>query len=320
MPGWRRVRRGRGFSYVDERGIALTDGDVARVKELVIPPAWDDVWICPLPQGHVQAVGTDDAGRRQYLYHPDWRVQRDLAKYEHMEGFARALVRRRGRVRRELDGSLELTEVAAATFGLLDLGTFRIGSEQYADDDGGHGLTTLEKQHVVLNGTGVDFRYLGKSGQQIDVTVRDARIVEVLRRLRARRSGGERLLAYRSGRRWHDLTPGDVNDYIRESLGGDFTAKDFRTWRANVVAAWCLSEADASTKTSRKRAVTHAMRTVSEHLGNTAAVARSSYVDPRLVDLFEDGITVAGTYRAVRPGAAVNRALERSVIRLLRRA
>ena len=321
MPGWRRLRRGRGFSFVDEHGDALAPCDVDRVKALVIPPAWTDVWICPVPNGHLQAVGTDDAGRRQYLYHPDWRVKRDREKFEHMEQFARALVRRRRDVRQDLRGDgFEATRVCAAVFSLLDLGTFRIGSDRYADDDGGHGLTTLERSHVRIADGVAHFRYVAKAGQQVDVSVRDAQVVAVLAGLRRRRGVDDRLLAHRVGRRWHALGPQDVNDYIRERLVGEYTAKDFRTWRANVVAAWSLSESDASSAASRRRAVAQTMRTVSEHLGNTAAVARSSYVDPRIVDLFEDGITVAGTYRPPRPGAAVNRTLERSVIRLLRRA
>ncbi len=294
---------------------------MVRVKELVIPPAWTDVWICPLPNGHLQAVGTDAAGRRQYLYHPDWRVQRDVEKYEHMEQFAKALIRHRGRARRDLaGGELDLTTVAAATFGLLDLGMFRIGSDRYADDNGSYGLTTLEKSHVRPHGRGLEFSYVAKSGQEVEVTVRDARVVEVMSRLRARRSGGDRLLSYRIGRSWRPLTAEDVNAYVRETLEGDFTAKDFRTWRANVVAAWSMAGADAHTPTARKRSVAAAMRVVSEHLGNTPAVARSSYVDPRVIDLFEDGITVPGSYRGVRPGAAVNRTLEKSVLRMLRRA
>lgn len=321
MPGWRRVRRGRGFGYVDEVGNALADLDVVRAQELVIPPAWSDVWICPMPNGHLQAVGTDAAGRRQYLYHPDWRVQRDMAKFEHMEGFAAALIRKRQQVRRDLGGDeLDFPRVAAATFGLLDLGMFRIGSDHYVEENGSYGLTTLEKSHVRPDGTGMQFAYVAKSGQEVEVTVRDKRVVEVLTALRNRRSGGDRLLAFRDGARWRNLTADDVNEYVRGSLGGEFTAKDFRTWRANVVAAWCLAESDATTKSARKKAVTATMKEVSEHLGNTPAVSRSSYVDPRVVDLFDDGVTVPAGSGRVRPGHAVNRTLETRVLRMLRRA
>ncbi len=319
MPGWRRLRRGRGFSYLDEYGNRLDDLHVVRIKELVIPPAWTDVWICPLPNGHLQAVGTDAAGRRQYLYHPDWRVQRDIEKFRHMEEFAAALIRRRPRVRRDLGGDdLGRERVLAAAVGLLDLGMFRIGSDQYAEDNGSYGLTTLEKQHVRPDGAGIAFEYAAKSGQQVEVTVRDRRVVEVLSALRARRSGPQRLMAYRDGADWRDVTAAEVNDYIRDTLEGEYTAKDFRTWRANVIAAWFLAEAPAASKTARTKSVSAAMRTVSEHLGNTPAVARSSYVDPRVVDLFGDGVTVEGTYRNIRPGHAVNRTLEKRVLALLR--
>jgi DNA topoisomerase IB len=321
MPGWRRVRRGRGFSYLDDTGQPLSELDVVRVKELVIPPAWIDVWICPLPHGHLQAVGTDAAGRRQYLYHPDWRVQRDLVKYEHMEHFARSLLKHRGAVRRDLGGdALDRTRVCAAVFGLLDLGMFRVGSDRYADDNGSHGLTTLEKSHVSPAPRGMDFDYPAKSGQTVQVTVRDARVVAVLAALRRRRGGGDRLVAFKENGRWRGLGAEDVNEYVKDSLGGDFTAKDFRTWRANVVAARSLAGVEATTKTARKRAVAATMREVSEHLGNTPAIARSSYVDPRVVDLFEDGVVVGGGHRRVAPGAAVSRTLERSVLRLLKRA
>ncbi|MGA8851613.1 MAG: DNA topoisomerase IB [Aeromicrobium sp.] len=320
MPGWRRLRRGRGFSYLDDTGEPLAELDVVRVKDLVIPPAWSDVWICPLPNGHLQAVGTDVAGRRQYLYHPDWRVKRDLEKYEHMEQFARALIRHRTTVRRDLGGdSLDRTRVCAAVFGLLDLGMFRVGSDRYADENGSHGLTTLERSHVTAVPRGIDFDYPAKSGQIVQVTVRDQRVVEVLAALKRRRSGGDRLIAFKEGGRWRGLGAEDVNEYVKDSLGGDFTAKNFRTWRANVVAARSLAVAEAVTPTARKRVIAATMREVSEHLGNTPAIARSSYVDPRVVDLFGDGIVVGGTHRRVAPGAPVSRTLERAVLRLLKR-
>lgn len=320
MPGWRRLRRGRGFSYLDDTGEPLADLDVVRVKELVIPPAWTDVWICPLPNGHLQAVGSDVAGRRQYLYHPDWRTQRDLEKFEHMERFARALLHHRAAARRDLGGdALDRARVCAAVFGLLDLGMFRVGSDRYADENGSHGLTTLERSHVTVGSRGVDFDYPAKSGQTVQVTVRDDRVAQVLASLRRRRSGGDRLVAFKEGGRWRDLDAGDVNEYVKDRLGGDYSAKDFRTWRANVIAARAFAGAQAATPTARKRSVSATMREVSEHLGNTPAIARSSYVDPRVVDMFDGGVVVGGTHRAVAPGAPVSRTLERSVLRLLER-
>ncbi len=320
MPGWSRVRHGRGFRYLDESGAALEPLDIDRCKLLVIPPAWTDVWICPIENGHLQAVGTDDAGRRQYLYHPDWRTRRDAEKFEHMERFARSLIRHRLAARRDLGGDPDRTTVSAAAFSLLDLGMFRIGSDRYTDEHGSYGLTTIEKDHVTRNGRGISFSFVAKSGQEVDVTVRDDRVGAVLDTLLRRRGGGDRLLAYKEGRRWRDLDADDVNGYVKDVLGEDFTAKDFRTWRGTVIAAHALSLSDASSKTARKRSIAAAMREVGDHLGNTPTVARGSYVDPRVVDLFDDGITVAAGHRSIAPGAPVSRTLERQVLRLLKRA
>jgi len=320
MPGWSRVRHGRGFRYLDEGGTALETVDIDRCKKLVIPPAWTEVWICPAENGHLQAVGTDDAGRRQYLYHPEWRTRRDAEKFLHMEQFARSLIRHRLAARRDLGGDLDLTTVSAAAFSLLDLGMFRIGSDRYKEENESYGLTTLEKEHVTRNGRGLTFSYTAKSGQEVDVTVRDDRVGAVLDALLRRRSGGERLLAFKDGRRWRDLVADDVNTYVKDVLGEDFSAKDFRTWRGTVIAAHALAKSDASSKTARKRSVAAAMREVGDHLGNTPTVARGSYVDPRVVDLFDDGITVAAGNRSIAPGAPVSRTLERQVLRLLKKA
>jgi DNA topoisomerase IB len=320
MPGWRRVRQGKGFRYLDEDGAPLPPLDRERCINLVIPPAWTDVWICPAENGHLQAVGTDDAGRRQYLYHPAWRERRDAEKFVHMERFARSLIRHRQVSRREIGTEPDLTTVSAVAFSLLDLGMFRVGSDRYVDENGSHGLTTVERDHVTPEGRGMTFCYPAKSGQEVEVTVRDDRVNAVLETLRRRRTGGDRLLAYKHAGRWRHLTADDVNLYVKDTLGPEFTAKDFRTWRGTVIAAHALALSDASTKTARKRSVAGAMREVSDHLGNTPAVARSSYVDPRVVDLFQDGITVAAGNRRIAPGAAVSRTLERQVLRLLRKA
>ncbi len=320
MPGWSRVRHGRGFRYLDESGTALETIDIDRCKKLVIPPAWTDVWICPVANGHLQAVGTDDAGRRQYLYHPDWRTRRDAEKFLHMEQFARSLIRHRLTARRDLGGELDLTTVSAAAFSLLDLGMFRIGSDRYTEVNESYGLTTLEKEHVTRNGRGLTFSYTAKSGQEVEVTVRDDRVGALLDRLLRRRSGGDRLFAYKDGRRWRNLDADDVNAYVKDVLGDDFSAKDFRTWRGTVIAAHALAKSDASSRSARKRSVAEAMREVGDHLGNTATVARGSYVDPRVVDLFNDGITVAAGNRSIAPGAPVSRTLERQVLRVLKRA
>ncbi|MEJ7633748.1 DNA topoisomerase IB [Aeromicrobium sp.] len=320
-PGWARVRHGRGFRYLDEDGGPLEPEQVERCKLLVIPPAWNPVWICAVDNGHLQAVGTDDAGRRQYIYHPDWRVRRDLEKYERMEGFATQLLKHRTTSRRDLSGEeLSLERVAATAFSLLDLGMFRIGSERYVEENGSYGLTTLQKRHVHGSGRGMTFAYAAKSGQEVEVTVRDERVRAVLEVLRRRRGGGDQLLAYKKERRWHGLGADDVNAYVKGLLGEHYTAKDFRTWRGTTIAALALARSDRSTPTRRKKAVAAAMREVSEHLGNTPAIARSSYVDPRVIDLFEDGVTVRADHRRIAPGARTSRTLERQVLRMLKRA
>jgi DNA topoisomerase-1 len=320
-PGWARVRHGRGFRYLDETGQPLAPEHVERCKLLVIPPAWTEVWICPAENGHLQAVGTDDAGRRQYIYHPYWRIRRDAEKYQRMEGFAASLLKHRGAARRALAGDeLSLERVSATAFSLLDLGMFRIGSDRYVEENGSFGLTTLEKQHVHPAGRGLSFAYAAKSGQMVDVTVRDERVQDVLETLRRRRGGSNRLLAYKDGRHWKDLDAGDVNTYVKSLLGEDYSAKDFRTWRGTSIAALSLARADASTAARRKKSIAAAMRDVSEHLGNTPAIARSSYVDPRVIDQFEDGTTISPDHRRVAPGARISRTLERDVLKLLRKA
>ncbi len=319
-PGWTRVRHGRGFRYLDDTGRPLAPEQVERCKLLVIPPAWDEVWICSVDNGHLQAVGTDDAGRKQYIYHPQWRERRDAEKFARMEGFGDSLLKHRAATRRELSGDdMDLRRVAATAFSLLDLGMFRIGSARYTEENGSFGLTTIEKQHVRPAGSGLAFAYAAKSGQEVDVTIRDQRVQDVLETLRRRRGGSTRLLAHRVGRRWKDLDAGDVNAYVKDVLGEDYSAKDFRTWRGTTIAALSLAGADGSTPTAIKKSVAAAMRDVSDHLGNTPAIARSSYVDPRIVELFGQGVTVRSAHRRVAPGAPTSRTLEREVLGLLRR-
>lgn len=318
MPGWTRVRHGRGFRYLDEHGEPLAAVDIERCKRLVIPPAWTEVWICPVERGHLQAVGTDDAGRRQYLYHPAWREHRDRQKFEAMEEFAESLLHRRRVVRRHLNsGDRSLRHAQATAVALLDLGVFRIGSDRYTEEYGSFGLTTVLREHVRRSSEGIVFGYTGKSGQAVDVTVRDERIVAALGPMLRRRSGGEELLAWHDRSSWRPVSAEDVNSYIKQVLGGDFSAKDFRTWRGTVIAALSLAQADASTARARKRAVPAAMREVADHLGNTPAVARSAYVDPRIVDLFAHGITVGAGHRMPEAGQSVAPSLEREVLAVL---
>jgi DNA topoisomerase I len=322
-PGWSRRRAGRGFVYLDEAGRRLPDDAVERIKGLVIPPAWTDVWICPWPNGHLQAVGTDDAGRRQYLYHPDWRTQRDAAKHVRVLQLGRALSKARERVLVDLGTQgMSLERACAVAVRLLDLGYFRIGNDVYAEEHGSFGLTTLQRRHVRKSGDALAFCFVGKSGVEHAITIDDPATVEAIDVMRHRRGGPEdRLLAWKDRGRWRGLDAGLVNDYVRQATGMDATAKDFRTWHATVIAAAALAESDepGDTKASRKRAVAATMREVAEYLGNTPALARSSYVDPRVVDEYEEGRTIAG---AVRRRAATpderQAALERAVLRLLK--
>ncbi|WP_151524493.1 DNA topoisomerase IB [Serinicoccus kebangsaanensis] len=319
-PGWTRRRSGRGFTYLDASGERLGAEDVARVKALVIPPAWEDVWICPHPRGHIQAVGTDDAGRRQYLYHPAWREKRDKLKFDRVLAAAARLPAARRRVARDLAREgMPVERAEAVAVRLLDLGYFRIGSDVYTDAHGSFGLTTLERRHVRARGDVLVFRFVGKSGVEHTVEIDDADVIAALDRMRRRRSG-DRLLAYQEDRRWVDLDAAAVNLYLDGLLGGELTAKDFRTWHATVLAATslALSHEDGTTTASRRRAVRAAVEEVAAYLGNTATVARSSYIDPRVIDLYEEGTTIAeAAQRRHRSPEARTRDLEKAVLEML---
>jgi DNA topoisomerase I len=294
--GLRRARRGKGFSFLDETGRRITNPEVIdRLRELAIPPAWQDVWICPDPFGHLQATGVDAAGRKQYLYHPRWREHRDRQKFEKMLRFAQSLPKLRKRVAADLTASEELTEkrVLACAVRLLDVGMFRVGSEQYAEDEHGVGLATLRKEHVSQEGEALVFDYPAKGGIRRVQAIVDPQSREIIRALKRRR-GGVELLAYRSGRRWCDVRSDEINDYLKRQMGEDFSAKDFRTWNATVMAAVVLGTDGraAATKTARKRATDRAVRAVAELLGNTPAVARRAYIDPRVLDRYLSGWTI----------------------------
>ena len=324
-PGWTRRRSGKGFVYLDQDGARLSGEDVERVKGLVIPPAWQDVWICPWPNGHLQAVGTDDAGRRQYLYHPHWRTQRDAAKHARVLEFGRVLSRAREQVILDLGTEgMSQDRACAVAVRLLDLGYFRIGNDVYAEENGSFGLTTMQRRHVRRQGDGLLFCFVGKSGVEHSVEIDDPATVAAIEVMRRRRAPAEEeLLAWKQGGRWHDLDSAQVNDYVRRATGMDATAKDFRTWHATVIAAASLaaSEEPGTTKASRKRAEVAAMKEVAEFLGNTPALARSSYVDPRVVDAYEEGRTIASAVRRkVATPAERQTILERAVLRLLREA
>jgi DNA topoisomerase I len=297
-PGIVRRRRGRGFEYLDADGERIDDHEaLERIRELVIPPAWKDVWICPSPDGHLQAVGTDAAGRRQYLYHPQWRARRDQQKFDEMLRFARALPGIRRKAATHLaDRGLTRNRVLACSVRLLDRGFFRVGGEDYAEEHGTYGLATMEKRHVTLGAGGLlVFDYVAKSGQERVQSVVDPEVYAVVKKLKRRR-GGPELLAFKDGRSWSDVRSDHINEYIKAISGEDFSAKDFRTWHGTVLAAVALAVSGraAASKTARERAISRAVKEVAHYLGNTPAVCRASYIDPRVFDRYRDGITVGG--------------------------
>ncbi len=296
-PGIRRLPCGRGFRFAGPDGRPVRDGELRRrIKALVIPPAWTDVWICPDPDGHIQATGLDAAGRRQYLYHRHWREQRDREKHERALAFGARLPAIRAAVERDIRlRGLCRARVIASAIRLIDLGFFRPGGTEYAEENGSFGLTTIRRGHVRCHGGQLLFEYPGKSGKQQECTVADSEVERVIKALRRRRKPDESLFAYLAGRQWHDLTAADINEYLQDVSGETFTAKDFRTWHATVLAAVALavSETAAATQPARKRAIVRAVREVAGYLGNTPAVARGSYIDPRVIDLYERGSTIS---------------------------
>jgi len=326
-PGIRRVRHGRGFRYLEEDGTPIEDREVVdRIRELSIPPAWEEVWICPHPRGHIQATGLDDAGRKQYLYHTAWREHRDREKYAAMERFARALPRMRAHTDDDLGRrGLVRERVLACSVRLLDLGFFRIGSERYAADNETYGLATLRKRHVRIERGVALFDYRAKGAKRHRQEIADPAIVPTVRALRTRDGGGYELLAYREGRGWVDVRAAEINEYLKQVMGGDYTAKDFRTWNATVLTAVELAGNghDAGTRAARKRAASAATRRVAAYLSNTPAVCRSAYIDPRVFDRYDSGETIRGSLKRIvagsEPGEFPDRErIERAVLRLLK--
>src|SRR5215218_6513165 len=305
-PGLTRRRHGRGFTYLDADGEAIRDPeDLGRIGELGIPPAWKDVWICPDPRGHLQATGIDAAGRKQYLYHPQWRTRRDQEKFDDMIAFARALPDLRAQVDEHLAATDQLSRerVLACAVRLLDRGFFRIGSEQYTVQNESFGLATMRKEHVTLDPEhhGMVFDYTAKSGQRRVQGVVDPAAFGVVSTLKRRRGGGPELLAFRNERGWSDVKSADINEYLKAVTGADFSAKDFRTWAATVLAAIALAVSGevAATATRRKRAVARAVKEVAHYLGNTPAVCRASYIDPRVIDAYNGGLIIRGVLEEI---------------------
>ena len=294
--GYRRVRTGRGFSYRDPDGHTVTDPDVRRrFDEMVIPPAWTDVWISPYENGHVLATGIDSAGRRQYVYHPSWRERMDRIKYDRALALAESLPTARRLVTLDLRRpEPDRQRALAAAFRMLDQGSLRVGSERYADEHGSRGLSTLLCAHAHVSGDDIELDFPAKSGQEWSSTIHDHDLARVIVGMK-RRGPNARLLSYRTeaGSPWQPLSAEEINEYVKERVGDEFTAKDFRTLHGTIATAIDLAETGAQTTASkRKKAISHAVNAASTVLGNTPTVARQSYIDPRLIDAYENGETI----------------------------
>ncbi|WP_125777537.1 DNA topoisomerase IB [Antribacter gilvus] len=282
-PGIRRKRQGRGFAYVDHEGRRVTDPDVlARIRSLVIPPAWTDVWICVDTTGHVQATGRDVKNRKQYLYHPRWREHRDAAKFHELVGFGEALVDLRKRVDEDLRSPrLSFEKVVATTVWLLDSTLVRVGNDEYVRTGESYGLTTLRNRHASVDGSEVRFRFNGKSGTPHDVVVEDRRVANIVRR--CRELPGQQLLQYVDGDEVRKVGSGDVNAYLSEATSADYTAKTFRTWGASALVLGHLRRQEPATQREHDAQRVEAVRLAAAHLHNTPAVCRKSYVHPAIL-------------------------------------
>ncbi|CRZ15691.1 DNA topoisomerase IB [Mycolicibacterium neworleansense] len=324
-PGLRRVRRGRGFQYRDADGAPVTDSvTLQRIDELVIPPAWKKVWICPHPNGHIQAVGTDVAGRRQYIYHSQWQDERAEEKFDRVLELSTTLVDWRAHIASDLRRrGLGRDRVLALGLRLLDLGYFRAGGDQYAEENNSFGIATLLRDHITIRSDAVEFDYPAKSGVRRTLLVEDPAVVRAVRSLQRSRGNGDRLLAYHHSSEWTEVHAQDLNLRFKEMVGADYTVKDLRTWHGTVLAAEAFVEADPPVDDKVvKRVESAVMREVAHSLGNTPAVTRSAYVDPRVVDAYRAGVTIAaGARRAARVRNSDKRQaiLEGSTARLIRK-
>jgi DNA topoisomerase-1 len=294
MPAIKREAAGHGFRYRYPTGDIVHEPEVlSRIKSLAIPPAWTDVWICPDPAGHLQATGRDDRGRKQHRYHRRWREVRDETKYGRMITFGKALPGIRKRVMRDLSlPGLSRNKVLAAVVRLLEVSLIRVGNQEYARDNDSFGLTTMRDRHVDVNGSTVRFHFRGKAGKWHEVDIRDRRLAKIVKS--CQELPGQELFQYvdDEGKR-QDVKSGDVNDYLREISGQDFTAKDFRTWAGTVLGAMALREFERfDSKTQAKKNIVQAIENVAQRLGNTPAVCRKCYVHPEIIDAYLDGTLV----------------------------
>ena len=292
--GWRRKGRKGRFRYYDSRGKQITDAaKLARIDELVIPPAWKDVWIAPRGTAKLQATGVDRAGRRQYLYHPEYRAQQEQEKFDKLVRFAERLPDLRKAMTKDLDGEpLSPEWVCALALRLINIGWFRVGTERYARTTRTFGITTLRKGHVSVRGSRITFKYRGKHRVLVRTAIVDEELADAMKQL-SKVPGGSRLFRYEIDGSFCNLTGAHLNDYIEEHMGDEFTAKDFRTWGGTLIAAIAFAEHDEpETETEAKKVVASVMRAVGAKLGNTPAIARSSYVSPAVVEQYLDGRTL----------------------------
>lgn len=301
QPGITRRRAGKGFSFRDPDGRRIAGrAEIKRLKALAIPPAWDEVWICPDPRGHLQATGRDARGRKQYRYHPKWHEARDAAKFDRVLAFGRALPKIRQAVSKRIGGDpLRRETVLAAVVRLLETTLVRVGNEEYARDNKSYGLTTLRERHVEVAGPELRLSFRGKGGKDHSVTLTDRRAVRIVRALQD--LPGQELFQYldEAGDRQR-IDSSDVNAFLKEIAGDDFTAKDFRTWAATVLAAWALGEfREIDSEAAARKNIVQAVERVARQLGNTPTVCRQSYIHPEVLDAYLDGSLVAALQRRI---------------------
>jgi DNA topoisomerase-1 len=318
MPGFRRIGTKKVFRYLDTQGhVIKSPGTLQRIQRLAIPPAWTNVWICPTAEGHLQAVGRDARGRKQYRYHPHWRETRDETKYDRMAAFGNALPKIRRRVARDLrEKQLTRNKVLATVVRLLETTFLRVGNKEYADQNGSFGLTTLRDRHVGVKGSQTSFYFRGKSGVKQSVDIRSASLAKIVRRLQDL-PGYELFQYYDDDGELRKLESADVNAYLREASGDDFTAKDFRTWAGTMLAAEALKGGEFSDSRQAQQNVMDAIASVASQLGNTAAVCRKCYIHPAILDGYVDG-SFASRFKAVSAHGGLT-AHEASVVSFLRR-
>jgi DNA topoisomerase I len=318
MPGFRRIGTKKVFRYLDTNGrVIKNESTLRRIQRLAIPPAWTDVWICPTGEGHLQAVGRDARGRKQYRYHPQWRQTRDETKYHRMAAFGQALPRLRRRVARDLrEKQLTRNKVLATIVRLLETTFIRVGNKEYTKQNDSYGLTTLRNRHVNIRGSQVQFYFRGKSGVKHTIDIQNASLAKIVRRLRDL-PGYELFQYYDENGELHAVGSADVNQYVREATGEDFTAKDFRTWAGTILAAEALEgSAAASTAKQAQKNVKAAIADVADRLGNTVAVCRKCYIHPVILDAYVEGSfpgkSSAATVRGLSSRESIVLALLRS--------